>query len=169
VPEPFTLLLALAGIILVVYTFSTIDLVKDLGRTIALVMLAVMVVLMSDRLIPWFQERNFSFDRLPNLRYLLNPFAVRVAQPGWQDLPYLLSNQPLPERPVPTVPPRSRPPTTSSAANYPQTVEPYLNGGVAPPPSTRSGSTGAIVPPYSTAPASGPPAPPGNRPITGLW
>lgn len=165
VPEPITLLIALVGIVLLGFVFNTIDVFKDVGRTIALVLLAVLVVLMSDRLIPWFQQQGFSFDRLPDLRnFRLNPFAVRVVQPGWQDLPYLLSNQPPPVRPAPTVPIPTRPPRTSSAANYPQTVEPYQNGGVAPPP--------PIVPPYSTPSPSNPsttPPPLGRNPVTGLW
>lgn len=164
-PEPITLLIALAGIVLVGFVFTTIDVLKDVGRTIGLVLLVVMLVLMSDRIIPWFRQQNFSFDRLPNLRNL-NPFATRVAQPGWQDLPYLLSNETPPVRPVPIVPPPSRPPSgTSSATNSPQTVEPYENQGIAPPP--------PIVPPYSSpAPPAVPPtvpAPPGTNAIPGLW
>lgn len=167
--EPITLLFAVVGIALLGFVFTTIDVVKDVGRIIGLVLLVALIVLLSDRLTPWLRQQNFSIDRLvEDLRNLrLNPFAVRVSQPGWQDLPYILSNQPPPARPVPVVPPPSRPSGGSSAANFPQTVEPYLNGGVAPAPQ--------VVPPYSNRPSPVPPStspspPPGSgKPIPGLW
>lgn len=165
--EPITLLFAVVGIVLLGFVFTTIDVVKDIGRIIGLVLLVMLIVLLSDRLAPRLRQQNFSLDRfiddLRNLR--LNPFAVGVLQPGWQDLPYFLSNQPPPARPVPVVPPPRRPAGNSSAANFPQTVEPYLNGGVAPPPQ--------VVPPYSNPPSPVPPSPPNppgsGKPIPGLW
>lgn len=158
VPEPITLLFALAGIVLLGFVFNTIDVVKDVGRTIALVLLVLLLVLLSDRLLPWLRQQDFSLERLPDLRSLrLNPFAVRVLQPGWQNVPYLLTDQPPPIRPAPIVPPR-RPAAGSSAAQNAQTVEPYLNGGVAPP----------IVPPYSS-PVPVPPAARPGQPIPALW
>lgn len=164
-PEPLTTLIAIVGLIGVAFAFSTMNLVKDLGRTIALALLVILVVLMSDRILPLLNLSNFSFDRLPDFRNfrLPNPFANERTVPNPSASPDGISNSPPVQR-IPSAPPPASPAPTPSPIESP-VIEPFEAGGIAPVPVP-------VLPPSSNPQPSPSPVPnsgSNQRPITAWW
>ncbi|HEY9695811.1 MAG TPA: hypothetical protein V6D10_00855 [Trichocoleus sp.] len=165
-PEPISALIGIAGLIGVAFAFSSMNLVKDLGRTIALALLVILVVLMSDRILPQLRGIGFSLDRLPdfsNFR-LPNLFANERTPTGLPNLPDGVS-APSPVQRIPPSSPIVPAPSPLPAPSPTPAIEPFEAGGVVPSPVP-------ILPPRSN-PQPGPsPAAnsvPTQRPIAAWW